>query len=95
MSEEGKGTIVTARERITQTLTEAFQPSALEVVDESHLHKGHGGWRPEGETHFRVRITAEAFRGASRVDVHRRINAALAGELAAGVHALAVEAKAP
>ena len=86
--------MVTVRQRITQTLTEAFHPAVLEVVDESHLHKGHGGWRPEGETHFRVRITSDAFRGASRVDVHRRINAALAEELKAGVHALAIEAKA-
>jgi BolA protein len=85
---------VTIRERITRSLTEAFRPSELEVVDESDLHKGHGGWREGGETHFRVRIAAEAFRGRSRVDMHRMINAALAAELADRVHALAIEAKA-
>ena len=66
------------------------------MVDESHLHKGHAGHRPEGETHFRVRIAAEAFRGvSSRVEAHRLVNAALADEFARGLHALAIEAKAP
>jgi BolA protein len=86
---------MTARDRITQTLTGAFRPLALEVVDESHLHKGHAGHRPGGETHFRVRIAAEAFRGKSRVAAHRMIYAALADEIAGSVHALAIEAKAP
>jgi BolA protein len=85
---------VTVRDRITQTLTEAFRPATLEVVDESHLHKGHGGWRPEGETHFRVRIVAQAFQGLTRVEVHRRINAVLEPEIAAGLHALAIDARA-
>ncbi|WP_029075540.1 BolA family protein [Kaistia adipata] len=83
------------KERIAQALTSALSPQSLDVIDESHLHKGHAGSRPEGETHFRVRITAEAFRGKSRVDMHRTINSILADELAAGVHALAIQAKAP
>lgn len=86
---------MTVADRIRAKLTEAFQPDALEVVDESHLHKGHHGHRPEGNTHFRVRITAPAFAGKSRVDTHRLINQVLAGELADTVHALAIEARAP
>ena len=78
---------------ITRKLTEAFRPVALEVVDESHLHKGHAGHRPEGETHFRVRISAEAFAGKSRVAAHRMIYSALSGEIKQGVHALAIEVK--
>ena len=65
------------------------------MVDESDLHKGHAGHRPEGETHFRVRIVAEAFRDRSRVETHRLVNAALKQEFDRGVHALAIEAKAP
>jgi len=83
------------KDRITGTLTNTFCPVSLEVVDESHLHKGHAGHREEGETHFRVKIVAEEFRGKSRVDIHRSINSALAEQLAGGVHALAIEAKAP
>ena len=80
---------------ITRKLTETFAPESLNVVDESDQHRGHAGHRPQGETHFRVYIVAEAFRGKGRIDRHRMINSALAAELAAGVHALAIHAKAP
>ncbi len=82
-------------ERITQKLTEAFAPQELKVIDESHQHQGHGGWREGGETHFRVNIVSEAFTGKSRLERHRLVNAALAQELADRVHALAIAAKAP
>ena len=82
-------------ERITQKLTAAFAPQALSVIDESHQHQGHGGWREGGETHFRVDIVSEAFVGKSRLERHRLVNAALAQELADRVHALAIAAKAP
>ncbi len=80
---------------ITEKLRKAFAPESLRVEDESHRHEGHGGHRPGGETHFRLHIVSEAFRGKSRVERHRMINAALAGELAGGVHALAIHASAP
>ena len=76
-------------------LREAFSPQSLEVVDESHLHEGHAGHRPGGATHFRVDIVSEAFKGKSRVERHRMINATLASELAGSVHALAIHAQAP
>jgi len=84
-----------AADRIRGRLTEAFSPRELEVVDESDQHKGHAGVGPEGETHFRVKIVAEAFRDKSRVEAHRMINAALGSEFARGLHALAIDAKAP
>ena len=83
------------RDTITDKLTTAFAPQNLDVVDESHRHAGHAGHRPGGETHFRVSIVAEAFRGKSRIERHRMINAILASELAGGVHALAINARAP
>ena len=86
---------MTVADRIRARLTEAFRPASLDVVDESHLHKGHAGHRPEGESHFRVRISAEAFRGTSRVAAHRMVYDALKDEIAAGVHALAITARAP
>ena len=86
---------MSAADRIRARLTEAFAPAGLQVIDESDRHKGHAGARPEGETHFRVQIVAEAFRGKSRVEVHRMINEAVGAEFARGLHALAIEAKAP
>ena len=80
---------------ITRKLTEAFAPESLRVVDESEHHAGHAGHRPGGETHFRLYIVAQAFRGKSRLERHRMINAVLADPLAAGVHALAIHAASP
>jgi BolA protein len=81
---------------LERKLTDAFTPQSLKVVDESHLHDPtHPGHRPEGETHYRVYIVADAFKEKSRVERHRMINATLAGELASGVHALAIHASAP
>ena len=80
---------------IAKKLTEAFAPQSLKVVDESHLHAGHAGARPGGQTHYRVHIVSDAFRGKSRLDRHRMINATLSSELAGGVHALAIHASAP
>lgn len=82
-------------DRLTQKLTAAFTPQSLNVVDESHQHEGHAGARPGGQTHFRVYIVSESFKGKTRIDRHRMINQALADDLAAGVHALAIHAAAP
>jgi BolA protein len=86
---------MSVRTIIAQKLTEAFTPLSLNVEDESDRHHGHAGHRESGETHFRVYIVSEAFRGKSRLERHRMINATLAAELQAGVHALAIHAAAP
>lgn len=83
------------KERIRASLTARFAPEALDVIDESDRHSGHAGARPEGETHFRVRITAAAFAGMTRVARHRAITDALADEFAGGLHALSIDAQAP
>jgi BolA family transcriptional regulator, general stress-responsive regulator len=80
---------------ITQKLTEAFSPQSLDVVDESHQHEGHAGHRPGGQTHFRIYIVSEQFKGKTRLERHRLINGALSDELAGSVHALAIHAAAP
>ena len=83
------------RDLITEKLRKAYSPLSLRVEDESHRHEGHAGHRPGGQTHFRVYIVSEAFRGKSRLERHRLINATLASELSGGVHALAIHAAAP
>lgn len=77
--------------QITQKLAEGLNPDFLEVIDESHLHEGHGGWREGGNTHFRVKIRATMLKGKTRVAQHRAVNGLLSDEFAAGVHALAIE----
>lgn len=86
---------MTRRDRMATQLERAFSPERLEILDESHLHHGHAGWREGGETHYRVRIVSSAFAGKGRVDRHRMVNDALKDELASGLHALAISARAP
>jgi BolA protein len=80
---------------IHDKLTVAFQPTRLEVEDDSARHHGHAGARPGGESHFNVTIEAEAFRGTPKVARQRMVYRTLAEELAGPVHALSVKALAP
>lgn len=83
------------RNLIEQRLREAFAPQSLEVIDESERHRGHGGWREGGETHFRIRMVANTFAGQSRVARHRAVNDCLKPAFDAGLHALAIEVRTP
>ena len=75
-----------------QVLTERLAPTELEVLDESAAHAGHAGANGTGfGTHFRVRITAPAMAGKSRVAQHRLVYDALQDFIDQGVHALAIE----
>jgi BolA protein len=80
-------------DRVETALRVALQPTALEVVDDSHLHAGHAGAK-EGR-HFTVRVTSPAFDGLSRLARHRLVYDAARSLIAEGIHALAIEARAP
>jgi BolA protein len=90
---------MSVRETIERKLTAALAPQSLQVIDDSAKHAGHllhpGGVEDRGETHFTVKVTAQAFSGKRLVERHRLVNSALAEELAGPVHALAIEARAP
>ena len=80
---------------IRDKLQQAFAPSRLDVINESHLHAGHRGSPGTGESHFRVLIVSARFEGKSRLQRHRLVNEVLAAELKARVHALALEVRTP
>jgi BolA protein len=80
---------------IRERLTAALTPARLELVDESARHAGHAGARPEGESHFRVTIVADAFGGRSRIDRQRMVFAALGDLMRHDIHALAITALTP
>lgn len=86
---------ISVKRTIEAKLTEALQPERLEIEDESHLHEGHAGARPGGESHFRVTVVSAAFAELSRVERQRLVYRVLADELAGPVHALAVSALTP
>jgi BolA protein len=80
---------------IREKLLRAFQPTRLEVLNESDLHAGHRGSPGTGESHFRVLLVSPVFTGKSRLERHRLVNETLAAELKGKVHALAIKAYAP
>ena len=85
----------TLKDWIAGRIDAELAPTALEVIDESHLHAGHAGARPEGETHFRLDVVSSAFEGKSRVERHRLVNGLLEDAFKRGLHALAVRARTP
>jgi BolA protein len=78
---------------IERALTDALHPSMLDVRDDSHLHAGHAGAR-EGR-HFHVRVVSKAFGNLSRVKRHRLVYDALHLLIPRGIHAVAIDARAP
>jgi BolA family transcriptional regulator, general stress-responsive regulator len=84
----------TREERLREKLLARFAPVQLSIEDESHLHAGHAG-AAGGQSHYRVRIVAEAFRGMTAVARHRLVYAAVGELLKTDIHALAIEALPP
>lgn len=80
---------------IRQRLTAALAPSELDLADESALHAGHAGARPEGESHFRLVIVSARFAGKNRLERQRMVFAALGDLMQTEIHALTITALAP
>lgn len=81
-------------EQIRQRLEQAFTPTRLEVINESHRHRGHAGDDGSGESHFRVVIRAPALGSLDRIARHRAIHGALGADLVERIHALSIDAAA-
>ena len=76
-------------------LNSALSPAAIELIDDSEQHRGHGGYNPAGESHFTLNIESAAFAGKNRVERQRMVYAALGDLMHARVHALSIRAMAP
>ena len=76
---------------IIKKLKEKFNPYSINVIDESDLHAGHVGARPEGETHFKVEMKSNKFLGMSRLNMQREVYQALELEMKNKIHALSLE----
>jgi BolA family transcriptional regulator, general stress-responsive regulator len=80
--------------RIRERLA-ALEPRELELLDESSKHEGHAGYRPGGNTHWRLTIVSPRFSGQSQVARHRMVYQALGELMQNPIHALAITARAP
>lgn len=82
---------MTVAEEIHARLSAAFEPSELEVIDDSESHRGHAGFQDGGESHFNVKIRAEAFESMNRIARHRAVHAAIGKDILDRIHALALD----
>ena len=78
---------------IELALNAALHPLSLQVQDDSHLHAGHAG-ASEGR-HFSVQVVSSQFNGLSRLARHRLVYDGLRLQIQHGIHALAIDARAP
>ncbi len=78
--------------QIEKILQEKFQPTFLEVIDDSAKHAGHAGASQGG--HYNVIIVSAAFEGKKLIDRHRLIYQAVE-PIKAKIHALAIQTKTP
>ena len=92
MNARGTGPVAT---EILKRLESALVPTHIELIDDSELHRGHGGYNPAGESHFTLRIESHAFAGKNRVERQRMIYAALGDLMESQVHALSIRATGP
>jgi len=76
---------------IQQQLEAALTPISLNILDESHLHAGHG---VKGG-HYKLHIVADAFTGKSLIQRHRLVYGALQNLMNSEIHALSIQAKSP
>jgi BolA protein len=82
-------------DNIKTKLIDALSPSRLELVDESHLHAGHAGARPEGESHFRLLVVSEQFENRGRLERQRMVYQILGDLMTTDIHALSIKALTP
>lgn len=80
-------------QELESRLRGGLNPTSLEIVDQSAAHAGHSGARPEGETHFAVRIASASFDGLSRVDRQRLVFEHVGDLMERRIHALSIKAE--
>lgn len=81
---------MTLVEEITSRL-QCFEPSLLEISDDSAMHAGHKG--NGGGGHFSLKIASSQFSNKSQIMRHRLIYQALAGLIPVRIHALSIDAQ--
>jgi BolA protein len=86
---------MTIAETMERKLRAGLSASAVKIQDNSKAHRGHAGYRPGGETHFKVEVVSQAFAGKTPIERHRMVYALLTSELRERVHALEIVARTP
>ncbi|KAJ4422589.1 BolA domain UV induced protein Uvi31 [Gnomoniopsis sp. IMI 355080] len=99
MASSAGASVAPVEDTIRRKITESFEPTRLEIYNDSHLHKHHKAMADStsAETHFRLVITSAKFQGTPQIRRHRMINEVLKEDLAreGGIHALQLKTMTP
>ena len=77
--------------RIKNILQKNFSDFSINIIDNSHFHKGHNQFKGEGETHILVKLNSNSKFKINRLEIHKRINFLLKEEFNIGLHALEIQ----
>ncbi len=78
---------MTLQQSIHDKIIQAFAPKVLEVINESKFHNV----PPGSESHFKVVLVSDFFKGLLPLARHRKLHDLLEHELKNGVHALTLQ----
>ena len=79
------------QEVIETKLHNEFEPTHLNVVNESYMHNVPAG----SESHFKVVVVSDAFEGKRQLQRHQMVYKTLGDLMGGEIHALSIQAKAP
>ena len=77
--------------RIGDILQKYLTDFSINVIDNSHLHKGHNNFEGLSETHIAILLKKKNKIKISRLQIHKIINSLLVEEFDSGLHSLEIK----
>lgn len=84
----------TGSENLRTKLTDALNPSLLDIIDQSAQHEGHAG-AASGGGHYVIHIVSDQFTGKSLIQRHRMIYDVMGSDMDQAIHALSIKSQTP
>ncbi|MFK7838929.1 MAG: BolA family protein [Bdellovibrionales bacterium] len=78
-------------EKIKARICENINVDEIEIVNESHLHKGHAGDDGSGETHFKLKVVSSDFKNLTKINAQRLVNKSIFECFNEGLHAVSMK----
>ena len=77
--------------RIESILKKNLFDFGINVIDNSHSHKGHNNFSGNDETHIIVELKKNSSSKVNRLEIHKKINSLLKEEFEIGLHSLQIK----
>ncbi len=77
--------------RIEKILQKHLSDFTINVIDNSHSHRGHNNFDGTRETHIILEINNHLIKSINRLEIHKKINFLLKEEFEMGLHSLQIK----